>query len=532
MKNVWMWLRPKKQSNSADQKSAPGTEGQNPSVNQFLTHSAPDQRLEFALEATMDGLWDWNINSGDVYFSPRYVAMLGYDVQEMPGRVEMWIKLVHPEDLPKTEAALKKHFLDGTPYQPEFRMKTKGGDWKWVLARGKVVERNPDGSPRRMVGLHTDIDFTKQYEDILKESLESTKQLHRQLINILDNLPTGAVIVNPTYLRANRAIEELTGYRRQEIDSREKWLELLHPKNSEEARAVIFDRQGELPAGQPAQLELQARDGSRKIVEFATFKDDSAEVWLLHDVTEKLSARERSLVSARLASLGEMAAGLAHEINNPLAIIKGKNQLITKIAERIQGDGDVQKISAYARSVDATVDRIAKIIRGLRAFARDGTHDPKTPHTMRAMLDETLSFCATRLANAGIELTIQDNSQRPLMCRPTQISQVVLNLLSNAHDAVVGLETRSIHIQVDDTGDGVRVTVQDTGPGVPVEIQDRIMQPFFTTKETSKGTGLGLSISRGIVEDHGGKFYLERSTTGARFVFWLPYGDVPSIQAA
>lgn len=165
--------------------------------------------LEQILEVTSDGVFDWDIPSGTTYFSPQYYRMLGYEIHEFPENVQGWRDLIHPDDLARTEQAVHQHLArPDTPYRVEFRMRQKDGTWKWVLARGKVVEFQPDGSPLRMIGTHVDISERKQAQDRyqqLFENLASAFALHEAILDESGNL------VDYRFLEVNPAFEAQTG---------------------------------------------------------------------------------------------------------------------------------------------------------------------------------------------------------------------------------------------------------------------------------------------------------------------------------
>lgn len=207
----------------------------------------------------------------------------------------------------------------------------------------------------------------------------------------------------------------------------------------------------------------------------------------------------------KMAALEEMGAGVAHEINNPLAIIRAKAQILRLSVER--GMLDPKLAQETGLKIEQTVERIAKITNGLLAFARDGSRDPMERVQIDQLVDSTLELCRSRFINHGVELKIS----RPrvaidLCCRPVEISQALLNLLNNAFDAAQQSRSNAawVELVVEDLPSHVRVAVTDSGPGIPIENRAKIMQPFFSTKELGKGTGLGLSVSKGIVEEHGG----------------------------
>jgi signal transduction histidine kinase len=249
---------------------------------------------------------------------------------------------------------------------------------------------------------------------------------------------------------------------------------------------------------------------------------------VVQDVSERVRAEKtileqqvRAAAASKMASLGEMAAGIAHEINNPLAIISGDAQQLKEIVE---GD-ELEKtnLGELASRVDQTAHRISKIIRSLRFFARDGQEDPFEEAPVAQIVSDTMEFCRQRFSVHAIDLRLHPISEElTIECRAVQIGQVLLNLLNNAHDAVEGLSERWIELSIADQVDWVRIAVTDSGKGIAPELHAKILEPFFTTKEVGKGTGLGLSISKGIIEAHRGKLYVDGNWPHTRFVMELP----------
>lgn len=249
---------------------------------------------------------------------------------------------------------------------------------------------------------------------------------------------------------------------------------------------------------------------------------------VVEDVTQKkekerlLKEQELKIItSSRLASLGEMAAGIAHEINNPLTIINGHVSALRRLlAQRgLESDADVVR---KTDKIEQTVNRIAKIVRGLRTYARESDQGDKEWVRLDTLVEDTLSFCADRFKREDIELDVQLTENVQVFCRSFQITQVLLNLLNNAADAVQHSEVRKVVVSTQLRDQGVEISVADTGPGISPDLREKIMEPFFTTKEVGKGVGLGLSISQGIVQAHDGRFSLDTSVEGTRFVVWLP----------
>ncbi|MNL12986.1 C4-dicarboxylate transport sensor protein DctB [compost metagenome] len=168
------------------------------------------------------------------------------------------------------------------------------------------------------------------------------------------------------------------------------------------------------------------------------------------------------------------------------------------------------------------MQRIAKIIRGLRSYARESDLSSIETFTVESVVEDTLSFCHEKFKNNGVTLTSKLEPGLHLQGRPTQVSQVLLNLLNNAYDAVSQSHNKEVLVEAKYKENGVELSVTDSGPGVPIHLRAKVMEPFFTTKEVGKGIGLGLSISSGIVQAHNGRFYLDNKSLKTRFVIWLP----------
>lgn len=243
----------------------------------------------------------------------------------------------------------------------------------------------------------------------------------------------------------------------------------------------------------------------------------------LEESKKKIIQQQQSLISsAKMSSLGEMAGGIAHEINTPLAIISLRAEQL----EEGLTDGSIgnEEILHILEVIKKTAGRIGKIISGLRFFARDGKGLPTQEVSLVHLVQETFSFCSEKFSSHGVQLEIKDNcgNGAEVDCRSIEISQVILNLLNNSFDAVCENEEKWIRVELTDRQDFIEISVVDSGKGISSEIIEKIMQPFFTTKEIGKGTGLGLSLSKGIVESHQGKFYVDTNVPNTCFTLLLP----------
>jgi C4-dicarboxylate-specific signal transduction histidine kinase len=246
-------------------------------------------------------------------------------------------------------------------------------------------------------------------------------------------------------------------------------------------------------------------------------------------VDEKTS---QLLQASKLSSLGEMAAGIAHEINNPLAIIVGSANQLERKGEQWVDLESKNKGGVIARAAD----RISKIVKGLKSFARDDSHDAPERASLQDLLSLTLQFSGHTLGGGKIKLDVMlPPDSIYLSCRLTQLSQVLINLIQNAAHAIGDTVDPWIRIEakrVDQAESRVVLTVTDSGRGIPSHVAAKMFDPFFTTKPIGKGTGLGLSISIGIIASHGGKLYLNPESPHTQFVIELPIEKQASLPQA
>lgn len=240
-----------------------------------------------------------------------------------------------------------------------------------------------------------------------------------------------------------------------------------------------------------------------------------------------ITAQQATLTAnAKMSALGEMAGGIAHEINTPLAVIQLRTDQLMEAM--VHGELDKALAQEALVSVQDTIRRIAKIIHGLKTFARDGKKDPMSVHSLRSIVEDSFSLCREKFANHSVELKLVATEDLYINCRPSEISQVILNLLSNSFDAIENKSEKWIHLEITRIDGLVELSVVDCGHGIPQEIREKIMEPFFTTKDLGKGTGLGLSISKGIVESHGGRLTVDAASDNTRLTVWLPIALPPA----
>ena len=235
-----------------------------------------------------------------------------------------------------------------------------------------------------------------------------------------------------------------------------------------------------------------------------------------------MQEKARAELSARLAQLGEMATGIAHEINNPLTIISGN---IFRLRPKKDGSMPSEStINEVFSAIQRMVDRIAAIIRGLKSYARDGSSDPFMAANPGIILRDMTTLVVGRMISKNVELIVKDetNESTTLECREVQISQVLVILANNALDAIKNLPNPWIQLRVTEEENHITFRLVDCGKGIPAEVQERLFKGHFTTKPVGEGTGLGLSIAIGIVKAHHGELKIDNSSPNTCFVVRLP----------
>lgn len=259
----------------------------------------------------------------------------------------------------------------------------------------------------------------------------------------------------------------------------------------------------------------------------------------LSEMMDRLRANFAELSSAaKFAALGEMAAGIAHEINNPLTVILGKAALLEKAAEKSSAmapdapNQNTDMIRESTQKIVEMVTRISKTILALRLYSRSGDQDPIGAETVKSIVDSTLDICYERLRLASIDIqTDIEPEDAVILARPVQVSQILMNLLNNAHDAIVSQtdidsSDKWIKVVVRETASHVEIAVLNGGPLITDDVAERLFQPFFTTKPIGLGTGIGLTISERLAKANSAELIHDRTSPVTRFCLLFPRADL------
>jgi len=484
-----------------------------------------------------------------IFANGRTESMFGYSRDELQGeKVDMLV--------PTERRSAHVGRREGYQREPHVRPMGMGLDLNGMRKDGSEfpveISLSPVqfGAGRRFIASVRDISERKRIE----QELQNRKIQELAPLMILD--------IEGRIVRWSYGMERLYGYSREEAEGTlaHRLLDTVFPIQVEDVQAEILRTgfwEGEL---------IQHRKDGKKIIVnsyWMLHRDKDGKPWRIlksgADITAVKEAEEKArllnrelerqnadltraktlieaqtqkiALTAKMSALGEMAGGMAHEINNPMGIIHARASDLLERAEQTDAVPSAVVIESMEK-IRRTAARVTKITMGLRKFARETRDDPPTKISVREIVEETLSFCLQRLKQASIELRVAPvEKSLTLLCRPTELSQVLLNLLNNAVDAVQALDDKWVEVSVRNSAKEVEISVTDSGSGIPENIRHKMGQPFFTTKDVGHGTGLGLSISRGIIEAHGGRLELDTSCTHTRFVITLPK-PVPAARRA
>ncbi len=478
--------------------------------------AASEERWKFAIEGAGDGLWDWNLQTNQAFFSRRYKEMYGYDEADFGTGADEWSKRLHPDDAPGVFAALQP-YMDGRPgsAEVEFRMLCKDGSWKWTLGRGMVMERDAENKPLRMIGTNGDISARKATEETLhhiKRLMDRTENMVH-LASFEWDVDLDLVTWSPEMFRIfgrdpALGVPNLAGQQ-----------ELYTPASAQ----LLYEAVNKaLAEGVPYELELMAVrvDGTQRPCSIKAYPDRDASgrviriTGLVQDITEQKEYEKERLKIDRLESLGVLAGGIAHDFNNILTGVLGN------ISFALASADPSQKSYQLLTEAERASKRAAELARQLLTFARGG--EPiKTTISVKTLVRESVSLV---LSGSKVRAVFDfAEALQTIEGDEGQISQVITNLMINAAQAMPagGTVTVTARNETLPSGQFVRLSFADEGGGIPAEDLPRIYDPYFTTKPA--GTGLGLASARSIINRHGGTIQVDSTgSSGTTFSLFLP----------
>ena len=499
-----------------------------------------EERWQFALEGSGDGVWDWNAQTNRVFFSRRWKELLGFEENEIGNSLSEWESRVHPDDKPAAMAAIERHFSGATPlYINEHRLQCKDGAWKWILDRGKVVERTPDGKPLRVIGTHTDITAQKQVELELKRSLSLLRAT-------LESTADGILVVDSN--------GKVAGYNQKFLEHWRIPVTLVNQNDDASLIAYVLDQLKDPDGflGKVTELYSKPSAESFDMLEFnhgRIFERYSlpqrmeseivGRVWSFRNVTDRKRAElERTKLEAqlrlsqKLETIGTLAAGIAHDFNNLLVPVIG----YTELADSDLNPDDPKH--GHLAEVLKAAYRAKSLVGQILTFSRQQSGETKLVR-LESIVEEAACLLRSTLdPNIKLE-TRADNHLPRLVADATQLHQVIMNLCVNASHAmknggkliltVTATAAEAANCSIcgfQMFGRHLVLSVSDTGHGMDQKTLRRVFDPFFTTKPVGEGTGLGLAVTHGIIAHHGGHICVQSEVgKGSSFHIYLPAAD-------
>lgn len=471
-----------------------------------------NDEIRFILDALGIGIWQFNPRTSELSWDNSMYKLFGVKQEDFSGDYQAWESMLTPESRSSAIHDLELALRGEKEFNSTFEIKTKSGEKRFISGRGKV-QRDERGQPQMMFGINWD--RTKEVLD------EGALERQRELIEaVLNNLPNMVFAKdynkNLSLILFNKAGEKLLGVSAENLIGKNDYD--LFPKQEADfftsKDREVFAKRETLKIDQEV---ISTPSGQRylRTYKVPTYLPDGSPDLLIGistDITDEVkmqqsldAERAKSMHTAKLASLGELAAGVAHEINNPLAIISGNIPLLRRFKD------DPEKLNEKLEAVKSSVDRISKIVNGLRKFSRTSNDNSYTKHKILKLVEEMVVLTdvkAKRFATP-IEWDLTSNSE--ILCDAFEIQQVIINLINNAVDAVQSMPEKWVKVRLFDEGAHVVLQVIDSGSGISADLEQKLFQPFFTTKAVGEGTGLGLSISKGICDQHGATLSLNRN---------------------
>lgn len=411
--------------------------------------------------------------------------------------------------------------MQGVPFSDTLGFVDAEGNHKWVALTGEPLF-NADGKVYRLRGTIQDVSkrvsSQKQLEGILKNSPGAVYQFKME--------PSGK-----TYFTF--ASERTFSFYEITPDDFKNnpnvMTEMVHPEDQGDLLEKIqasfknmthFEWEGRLISKSGQIKWIDAKSGPQKQLDGSVVWDGiMMDVTIRHLMEEKLKQqRVMNIQASKMASLGELSAGIAHEINNPLAIVSGSLELLKK-ESNLSASG-----LANLERVNRALSRITKIIGGLRKFSRLSRSEFSDNQNLGDVVSEAMTLISSKFKSLDIQFTSEIETKLGVCCDPIEVEQVLINLLNNAIDAAKSSSGKWVRLRIWDAPAeaAVYVSVTDSGPGLSPELEEKVFEPFFTTKPVGEGTGLGLSVSKGILDAHGATLKLDRSQTHTCFLIRFP----------
>jgi PAS domain S-box-containing protein len=444
--------------------------------------------------------------------------------------------VTHPDDLSRVEQAWLAHLETGEPFETEQRLRRADGEYRWHVVR-RVPLRNDDGELIAWYGAGYDIEDRKRAETALRKSEAQLIEAQRELQLTIDSIPAFVATYQPDGTRSfvNQAWQDYTGRTLQEATGEGGQTSIFHADDAEQAESAW---RASLATGEPLRMDVRVRtaDGHYRwnTHRRVPLRDENGDIVKWYSVgvdiedqkiaEHALHAAQSALAHAsRVATLGEISATIAHEVNQPLAAIVTNGQACLRFLRREPPDLD--DVRGAVEWIVKDGNRAGEVIRRVRGLLKKAD-TRMVPLDVNDTINEVVALLQRELSAQGVTLRLELAPAMPsAIADRIQLQQVIINLVMNGVEAMqvmTGLPRALVIRSYEDQVQQLVVAVQDSGAGIPAGAADRLFDAFFSSKPN--GLGIGLSICRSIIADHGGRLWATANSggPGATFQFALP----------
>lgn len=519
-----------------------------------------EELLRLSLQGADLGAWDWDIPTDRISVNERYLTMLGLGTDAIELSARGWVERVHPDDLPGVQAAIQAHLRGETrTYESEHRLRHTSGDWIWVLDRGGVLKRSPEGEPLRMCGTHLDVTEWKwttlleaarlrlmeysvshSLDELLQKTIDEACALTESVDGFYHLVEKGerTIELHAWSTRTEQEFCRATGKgSHHPVNQAGIWADCLR-----ERRPIIHNDYKALPGreGLPhghaeiiremvvplfredriiALLGVGNKPGPYRARDIELVQRLLDHAWsIIERKRTELAKREveqQLQQSQKMESLGNLAGGIAHDLNNVLAAVLG---MASASRGRFQESDPMTKV---LDTITKACTRGRDVVKSLLIFARRELGETK-PLDLNALVRESVELLShSTLKRVDLLLDLEEPLPE-IQGDSAALSHCLINLSVNAVDAMPGQGTVTFRTRRI-PGEGISLSVRDTGTGMSPEVLERAMEPFFTTKPQGKGTGLGLSMVYGTMQAHDGSLSIQsRLGEGTEVVLSFP----------
>jgi PAS domain S-box-containing protein len=473
-----------------------------------------EERYAFAISGTNDGLWDWNIETNENYMSPRFKEILGYQDSELENNVEVFFNALHPDDVDRVKEEVRAHFEEHVPFNTEYRLRRKGGDYVWVLAKGQATWAGDD-KPLRMAGSISDITDKKQIQEVILKA-------QARLSGILRIAPEAIITIDEemSIQLFNQGAERIFGYSAKEVLHQP--LDILMPeryRGDHASHVKAFEFSGDAYRLMEKRQEIYGlrKDGTEFPAAASVSKLESGGetiyTVMLQDITKRKHTQDALIAAKSVAETSSHAksqflAAVSHELRTPLNAILGFSQILK--GEYFGPLGD-KKYQEYAEDITSSGEHLLSLVDDLLDISTiEAGIQPleKEKLSTKEIIIECVKIVGGKALNGGINLvTSTTEDMPPLYADLRAIKQILLNLLSNAIKFTH--KGGEIVVSAKATENNTTIKVTDTGIGIPAEKLPKLTGMFIRAEDDAykaeKGWGLGLSITKSLVDLHDGQ---------------------------